>query len=169
MSDRPRACVYTSLIGRYETLNEQPLARLEAGLREERVVRGAEHLHEAPGLRPVERVGHGQHVALVHDGEPGVAAAPEQRHDAVAGREPLCVRAGRDHLAGAFQAGHVLGCVRRRRIAAGALVEVGAVDAAGADAHEQLALARHRIRAFLGLEPTVLDRSDQHRDGMLRA
>ena len=53
-----------------------------------------------------------------------VAAAPEQRHDTVAGRDPLCVRAGRDHLAGAFQAGHVLGCVRRRRIVAGALVVI---------------------------------------------
>ena len=96
-------------------VHEQPLARREPALREERVVRGRVDLDEAAGGRPVERLGHRQRQPLVHDGQLGMAAAAEQRHHTVADREAKRVRPDRRDLARALEAGNVL-----RRVAAAA-------------------------------------------------
>ena len=55
----------------------------------------------------------------------------------------------------------------RRRIAAGALGEVGAVHARAADADQELALAGHGIGPLLDVEGAFHDDSRAH-SGMLR-
>ena len=125
-------------------VDEQPLARQQQRLREERVVRGRVRLHEPARLRPVDAVGHRQRVPRVDDDELGVAAAAEERH------HPL---AGADDLAGALEPGDVDRRARRRRVVAGALHQVGVVDPGRAHADQQLAVARHGIGPLLDLEP----------------
>jgi hypothetical protein len=69
--------------------------------------------------------------------ELGVAAAGGEGADAVAG-VPVGLRAGGGHGAGDFEAEDG-GCIGGRRILAGALQEVGAVDAGGLDAEDDFA------------------------------
>ncbi len=99
-------------------VHEQPVARDELGLREERVVRGRERLHEAARLLPAQVLRHGQDVLARHDHELRLAAAREQRHHARAVGGLAC----------ALEPGHV-GHAGRRRVVARALAEIGAVDA----------------------------------------
>ena len=65
-------------------VDEQALAGAQAALGEDRVVRGREDLGHAAGLRPVQPLGDRHELALVHDGELGLPAAADDRHDAVA-------------------------------------------------------------------------------------
>jgi hypothetical protein len=85
-------------------------------------------------------------VRLVRDRKLGLAAAGQERH------HPPSV-----HLAGTLEPRHV-GRARRRRVAAGALAEVGAVDPGGANADQDLAVARNRIGPLRDLDPAVDDR-----------
>ena len=133
-------------------VHEQPLAGHQLRLREERVVRRREHLDEAARLRPADRLGDGQHVRLVHDDELRVPAAGEERHHVLAAFG----------LARALEAGDVLRRAGRRRVVAGALQDVGAVDPAGAHADQDLAVAGNRIGTLLDLEPPVDDYCRAH-------
>ena len=74
-------------------VDEQALAGAQAALGEERVVGGGEDLGHAAGLRPVEAVGDRHELALVDDGQLGLPAAADDRHDAVALGEALGARA----------------------------------------------------------------------------
>ena len=138
-------------------VHEQPLARPQLRLREERVVRGRIDLDEAARLRPRDVLGHRQHVRLVHRDKLGVAAAGQERHHALA-------LLG---LAGALEPRDVDGRAGRRRIAPGPLHQVGAVHAGGADADQDLALAGNRIRALLDVQCAFPYDSRPH-FGMLR-
>ena len=84
-----------------------------------------------------------QRVVLVGQRVLGVAAARQERADGVA--HPPARAAGADggDLAGRLEPGQV-GRARRRRVGAGALQHVGAVDAGGA--HPDQDLARRRLR-----------------------
>jgi hypothetical protein len=96
-------------------------------------------------------------MRVVDDGQLGVAAAGQERH------HPSAVLG----LTGAFEARDVGRGARRRRIAAGALGEIGAVDAGGADADQHLSLVRDGIGALLELETPCNDDGGTH-SGMLR-
>ena len=127
-------------------VHEQALAGSELRLGEERVVRGREHLDEAARLLPGHPVRDRQHVRLVRDRELRLAAARQERHHAPAVRG----------LAGAFEPRHV-GRTGRRRVAAGALSEVGAVDAGGADADQELAvLGTGSGRSATSIRPSTI-------------
>jgi hypothetical protein len=130
---------------------------LQLGLREERVVRGCEHLDEAARLGPAPAVGHVEHVSRVDRHQLGVAAAGKERHHAAAVLGLAC----------ALEPRHV-GHARRRRIPAGTLAQIGTVHAGCADADEQLAVAGNRVGTLLGDEPAVVDGSHAH-SVMLRA
>jgi len=106
-------------------VHEQPVAVLQVRLCEERVVCRCEHLDETARLRPVDALRHADHVRVVHGDELRLASAWEQGH------HPL---AGLDVLAGALQAWNVGGRARRRRVAAGTLQQIGAVDAGSSNA-----------------------------------
>ncbi len=64
--------------------DQHALAHPQARLAEERVVRGREDLREAAGGRALHRVGDRHRLPLVHDAELRLAAAADDRHDAVA-------------------------------------------------------------------------------------
>ena len=85
----------------------------------------------------------------------GVPAAGEQAEDAVAGL-PLrySLARGGDHTRH-FQA-HIGRCARRRRVVAGALEEIGAIDGCGMDIDENLAWAAGRVWDLLPAERVVL-------------
>ena len=88
-------------------VHEQALAVRERRLREERVVRGREHLHEAARLDSSSVVGHAERVAFVHRRELGLPAAAEQRHRPVADGEAEHAGADRGDLARALEPGDV--------------------------------------------------------------
>ena len=93
----------------------------------------------------------------MHGDELGVAAAREQSHHALAVLG----------LAGALEPWNVDRGAGRRRIAARALGQVGAVHAGAADLDQELALARDGIGALLDVEGALCDDSCAH-SGMLR-
>ena len=70
-------------------------------------------------------------------------------------------------LAGALEPGDVDRGAGRRRVAAGALRQVGAVHARAVDADQELAVAGHGIRPLLGAKRAFRDDSRTH-SGMLR-
>ena len=90
--------------------------------------------------------------------------APEQRHDAVSRPEPL---AAQHDLAGALEPGDVDGRARRRRVETGALDEVCAVDAGGANADEDLAVPRDGVGTLLERQAPFTD-DDRAHSVMLR-
>jgi hypothetical protein len=85
-------------------------------------------------------------VAGVDRDELGLRTAAEERTHALA-------RA--DDLAHALEPRNVGRHPGGRRIPPGALHQVGVVDPGGADADQQLALAGHRVRPLLDLDPAV--------------
>ena len=126
--------------------DQQAVAGRQAGLGEQGVVGGGEHLGEPPGLRPVEPVGHRERHHLGHHHQLGLRAPADQRHHPVADREPRHRRPGRHHLAGELHPRDVLRRPRRGRVEAPALEQVGPVDAGGPHRHQQLAGPRLGIR-----------------------
>ena len=120
-------------------MDEQALAGAQAALGEERVVGGGEDLRDAAGRVPVELVGDGDGEALVDGDQLGLAAAADHGHDAVAGLEAVHARAALGDLAGELEPGDVGRRARRRGVDALHLQDVGAVEAGGADADEDLA------------------------------
>ena len=143
-------------------VDEQALADGQAGLGEERVVGGGEDLGDAARGGPVELVRDGHRGALVDDGELGLAAAGDDRHHAVAGLEAADAAAAGDDLARELEAGDVLRRAGRGRVVAGELHQVGAVEARGADADEQLAVLGLGIGAVGDLDPAVGNRGGTH-------
>jgi hypothetical protein len=147
-------------------VDKQALAHLQRRLREDRVVRGREDLGDAARLGPVEAVGHGHRLALVHGGELGLAAAADDRHHAIARAEPLGARPARDDLAGELEAGDIRRRARRRRVQAAPLHHVGAVDAGRLDADEDLARPGLGVGVVLDAELLVADRDGAHGAGV---
>ena len=88
----------------------------------------------------------------MHHRQLRVAAAAEQRHHPVPDREAKRVRPGRGDLARALEPGDVLRRIAWRRVAAGALGEIGAVDAARPDADQDLPFAGDRVGALLATQ-----------------
>ena len=86
-------------------VDEQALARLQAGLGEQGVVRRREHLGKPPGLGPVQAAGDRHRHALVDDRQLGLAAAADDRAHPVAVLESLGSGAAREHLAGPGMSG----------------------------------------------------------------
>ena len=142
------------------------LAGAELRLGEERVVRRGEHLRQAARGGPVERLRHGPRGALVHHRQLRVAASSHDRHHAVALGKALGARAKRLDLAGQLQARVVGGRARRRRVGASPLEHVRPVQARGAHANQQFALARLGVRALLHDQLPVLDGYLTHRRGI---
>jgi glyoxalase family protein len=135
------------------TVHEQPVAGSELPLREECVVRRCEHLDEASGLRPLDAVRDAQHMRVMYGDEFGVAATGEECHHALAGR---------DVLAGAFEAGDIGRGAGRRRVTAGALHHVGAIHAGRVHTNHDLALAGDRIGALLDPQAPIDDDGCTH-------
>ena len=67
-----------------------------------------------------------------------------------------------DDLAGELEAGDVLRRARRRRVVAGELHHVGAVEPGGADADEQLAVLGLGVGVLGDLDPAVADGGGAH-------
>ncbi len=126
-------------------VHEQRLARSEPRVEHDVRPHCRDDLGQAGRLHEVEAIGHREDVALVDRDELRVAAAGEQRAHAVADAPARRTRAdGRD------RARHLEPQVRRRacgrRVRALALAEVGAVDAGGGHADQDLSGAGDRIR-----------------------
>ena len=102
----------------------------------------------------------------MHHRQLGLAAAPDDRHHAVALREALRARAERLDLAGELQAGDVGGRAGRRRVGAPPLEHVRPVQARCAHANQQLALAWLGIGALLHDQLPVLNGYGTHRRGI---
>ena len=81
----------------------------------------------------------------------GVPTAGEQAENAVAELPLRCGRARVGDHARHFQA-HVGGCARRRRVLAGALEEIGAIDGCGMYVDEDLARAADGVWDLLPAE-----------------
>jgi hypothetical protein len=109
-------------------VDQQGLAAAEAGLADDRVVRGDERLGDRRGVLERHPVGDFGDRALVGDELLGVAAAAGQAEHAIADREPLDAGPERVDLAGELQARDVGRRVGRRGVGAHALQQVGAVD-----------------------------------------
>jgi hypothetical protein len=154
--DRGRADTTRSAV------DEQALAGLQARLREDRVVGGGEHLGHAPGLRPVEVLGDGHQLALLHDRQLRLAPTADDRHHAVALAEALRTRAERGDLAGQLEPRDVRRRTWRRGVAALALEHVRAVEPRRAYAHEHLAGAGLGVRALLDGHVSVGDHGSPH-------
>jgi hypothetical protein len=122
-------------------VHQQPLARRQPGLGEQRVVGGREHLGEASGRGPVQGLGDRHRHALVHHRQLGLSAAGDERHHAVALGEARGAGAALGHLAGQLHPGDVGWRARRRGVAAGPLVDVAPVEPGGPHADQDLARA----------------------------
>ena len=134
-------------------VDEQPLARPQAGLREDRVVGGREDLRQAAGVGELDRRRDPHELALVHDRELGLAAAADDPHDAVALGEPRGARAERLDDARELEPRDVRRGARRRRVAAAQLHLVGPVEARAAHAHEHLAGPGDRVGMLFDERP----------------
>ena len=143
-------------------VDEQALAHAEAGLGEERVVRGGEHLGDAARLRPVDALRDGRCGALVDDAQLGLPPAADDGHDAVALGEALGAGTARHDLACELEAGDVGRRPGRRGVAARALVQVGAVDPGRADADEDLPRPGLGIGLLVGRDLVVGDDRGEH-------
>ena len=143
-------------------MDEQPLARPQAGLSEDRVVGGREDLGDASRGGPVERVRDGHELALVDEAQLGLRAAADDRHHAIALAEALRTRAERGDLPGQLEPGDVRRRTRRRRVGALALEHVGAVQPGSPHAHEHLARPGHGVRALLDGDLAVGDHGCPH-------
>ena len=150
-------------------VHEQVLPGTQAGLAEDRVVRGHEDLGQPSGLGPAEAIGHRHGRALVHDRQLRLAAAAHHGHHTVALGEARGARAQGGHLARELEPGDVLGRAGRSGIGAAPLEHVRAVDARAAHAHEQLAVPGLGVRALLDHELRVLDGDGAHRGESIRA
>ena len=139
----------------------------QPGLREERVVRGREDLGEAAGRGPVERVGDGHRLALVHDAS---SACPPPPTIAIT-RSPSAKRSApgprADDLAGQLQAGDVR---RRARAAPGRRRARCSMSAplrpAAAHADEHLAGPGSRVGVVVDEHLAVADRGGAHGGGV---
>ena len=150
-------------------MHEQVLAGAQAGLGDERVVGGREHLRQTARLGPLERVGHGHGGALVDECQLGLSAAADHRHHALPLGETARAGAERGHLPGKLEAGYVLGLAGGRRIGPAPLQHVRAVQPRGAHAHQDLPVAGLRIGVLLDDESAVPDRHGAHGAGNLTA
>ena len=147
-------------------VDEQALAGPQAGLREERVVRGGEHLRNGAGLDPAQALGHRHQLALVDDAQLGLPAAADHRHDAIAVGESLGAGPAGRHLAGELEARDVLRRARRRRVMPAELMDVGTVEAGRADADQHLARARLWIGVLGDDELAIADGGGTHGRGV---
>ncbi len=138
-------------------VHEQALAGTQAGLGEDRVVGGGEHLGQAAGLGPAEPFGHRHRRPLVHDRQLRLATASHDCHHAVALGEARRVGAERGHLARQLEARDVWRRAGRGRVGAAPLQHVGPVETGAAHPHEQLAGPGLRVRALLDHKVAVTD------------
>ena len=141
-----------------DRVHEHHLARLHRGLGDHRVVGGDEHLGHAARGDEVERVGDRRALRRRHREQLGLAAATGDAEHARADRGLGDAVAERDDLARELEAGDVGGRTGRRGVEAGALREVGAVEAGAVHAHEHLARTGFGIGAFLDPQLLVGDR-----------
>jgi hypothetical protein len=130
-------------------VDEQHVARPEAALADDRVVRSQERLRRGSRLLIVEALRHADDVPLVHDHTVGEAAAADEAEDSIAELPAEHLVSKRDDASADFEPGHVLRCAGRRRVASGALGEVGRVDRRIRLGHDELVAARQGIGPLL--------------------
>ena len=127
-------------------VHQDALAGLEVSELEDVGPDGEEGLRDAGGLLHGEALWHGQALHAGREAVLGVAAAGDERADAVA-LAPPGVRGRGGDGARDFQSEDGRRS-RRRRIVAGALQQVGTIDARGLDANQHFARARDGRRAL---------------------
>ena len=111
--------------------DEHPVAGTQAGLGDQGVLGGREHLGEPAGVDQVDPVGHRQDGRLGHHHLLGLAAAPADGHDPVAEGEPHGAGSERPHRSRELHARDVGGPPGGCRIEAPALEHVGPVETGG--------------------------------------
>jgi hypothetical protein len=149
------------------TVHEQPLARAQLALREDRVVRCREDLRQAAGRRPVEPLRHGHQLALVHEAQLSLRAAADDRHHAVADLEAFGARAERRDLPCQLHPRDVLRRARRRRVEAAPLHHVRAVQPCRVHPYEHFPCARLRVRVLLDHDLLLANRRSAHARSLL--
>ena len=122
---------------RSAAVDEQPFADADATAADDVRVDGCEHLGQGSGGGEVEGVGHREELTGGRGDLLGVAAAGEQRGDAIADAPVLHVGAELDDRARDLEAGD-LRRTRRRVVEALPLQEVGAIHSGGVDSDEDL-------------------------------
>ena len=143
-------------------VDEQPLARSQAGLREDRVVGGREDLGQAARVGELDGVGTAHELALVDDRELGLAAAADDPHDAIALGEARRARPERLDDAGELEARDVRRAAGRRGVAPVQLHHVGAVEARAAHADEHLAGPGYGVGMLFDEDLAVADGGGSH-------
>ena len=139
------------------------LTHPQSALREQRIVRGREHLGKPTGLGPRdgrrERASPWRSCTTASSAWPPPPTTAMTRSPSGEARDSV---ADRHDLAGELEAGDVLRASRRCRVEALPLHQVGAVDAGSTHGDEQLARARHRVRMLVPVERAVDDRYGTH-------
>ncbi len=130
-------------------------------------MRRREDLDEAACSVPLEPFRRGHEQPRVNGGAIGVASAADEREHAIAGAEAGHAGADRLDFAGQLEARDVRRSARRSRVPPGALHQVGGVDAARPDAHDDLPRPRDRIRTLLDSERSVCDCDNPHEGGSM--
>ncbi len=128
-------------------MDQHALAGLELAALEEIVPHGEIVLRQRRRAQHVEALRRRQALRRGHGAVLGIGAARRQRAHGIAHLPAADARAQRRHGAGGFETGQIRRA-RRRRIEAGALGDVGSVDARRRDLDQQLAVLglRHRPR-----------------------
>ncbi|MGY3404272.1 hypothetical protein ACVWZV_000385 [Bradyrhizobium sp. GM5.1] len=100
---------------------------------------------QCAGFLDRQRRRHAHRLTVLRDAVLRITATGDQRHHLVTDLVPLGVAADGHHFAGDFEAGQVAGA-GRRRIGAGALRDIGPVDAGGLHLDQDLVGAGLRQR-----------------------
>ena len=133
-------------------MDQQRLAGLQRAALEHVVPDRHQRFRDGAGFLHRQRRRHRHRLGVLRDAILRVAAAGHQRHHLVADLVPVRAASDRDHFARDFKAGQVAGA-GRRRIGAGALRDVGPVDAGGGDLDQDF--VRRRARAPRGFRATA--------------
>nr|GFD15096.1 hypothetical protein [Tanacetum cinerariifolium] len=127
-------------------------ARGESRQVHHRLMRGDEHLGNCRGVNVIQLSRNGHRHAVVDACQLGIRAAAHDAHHPCAHFEAFDVAAFFDNLASDFQADDRGVAKVGVPVTAGAVGQVGAIDAGGIDAHQQVGRAHFRRGCVAQLE-----------------
>ena len=143
-------------------VHQQRLAHRQPAAGADRVVGGDERLRDGRRVELVQVRRHARDASLVHRHAIRQSPAADEAEHAVTGPESEHLVADRLDRARHLEPGDVGRRARRGRVVAGALVQVGRVEAGVADAHEHLAAAGDGIGTLLEVDDLAAAGPGEH-------